>query len=261
MLTIERLRHVFPEKAGFLLKREHGYPMYTFLHFFNPVELLVGGRVVRTRPHACILYAPDTPQQFYSPTPLIHDWLHFFGEPDTLPLSEILSCNTVYYPSDAAFVTDAIQEMETEFFANKKLHEQLLSLKLQELLIKLSRSAGEESLAVNAATAEQFRLLRGEVFAHLGERWTAARMADIVHLSQSHFFSVYKHLYGISPIDDLIRARIEAAQSALSFGNESLSDIAERLGYASLTHFMRQFRAHTGETPRAFWKKQRGNQP
>jgi len=38
-MEITRLRHAYPEKAGFLIDRKEGYPEYTFLHFYNSVEL------------------------------------------------------------------------------------------------------------------------------------------------------------------------------------------------------------------------------
>lgn len=248
-MKISSIRHAWPEIAGFSIERRHGHAEYTFLHFWGSVELLLNGETVRTRPHACVLFAPGTPQRFVSPTPLLHDWFHFFT---TKPLPEMV-CDTIYYPADTAFVTAIVQEMESELSAEKTGFERLLSLKIQELLIKVARGAsGEDPLPIKGTAVQQLQRLRQEMLLHLSENWTVERMANAVHLSPSRFYSVYRAFYGRSPIDDLICARIEAAKTALAFSEEPVVDLAERLGYNNLSHFNRQFRDHVGVPPGAF---------
>ena len=132
----------------------------------------------------------------------------------------------------------------------------MLTLKIAELLIKLSRACGGESaIPIDLGTEERLRKLRGTAFSSLGHHWTIAEMAKEVNLSESRFFSVYKSMYGSAPIDDLINARIESAKSALSFSKESISSIAESLGYNNLTHFIRQFKDTTGLPPGMYRKE------
>ncbi len=255
-MNITQLRHAWPEKAGFFLERKSGHPEYTFLHFFNSVELLVGGETVRTRPHACILYNIATPQRIASSQLLTHDWIHFTGELEPHFTRYGLECDRLYYPSRADFITEIIQEMEFELYSAKPYSDALMERKLDELFIKLSRAcSGANTPAVDPGTNERLRLLRGEIFSSLGKPWTVEDMASRVGLSQSRFYTVYKSVYGNSPVDDLIRARIDSAKNALRFGNASLAQIAETLGYANLTHFMRQFKAFTGMTPDTYRKQ------
>ena len=49
MFCITSIRHSFPEKAGFYVDRKNGYAGYTFLHFYNSVELLVNGELITTQ--------------------------------------------------------------------------------------------------------------------------------------------------------------------------------------------------------------------
>ena len=56
-------------------------------------------------------------------------------------------------------------------------------------------------------------------------------------------------------MNDLIQARIDAAKSALTGQDISISEVAERLGYANATHFSRQFRQRTGISPRGYAHK------
>ena len=76
----------------------------------------------------------------------------------------------------------------------------------------------------------------------------------MVGLSESRFAGLYKNFYGISPINDLIRARVNAAVNALENTGKSISEIAESLGYNNLPHFIRQFHSIVGMSPASYRK-------
>lgn len=254
MIEITSIRHHWPEKAGFTLTRPQGHMHYTFLHFYNSVALTMHGNTIITKPHACILYAPGMPQHFHSPQPLLHDWFHCKGN----NFAPLFACNTVYYPTSAGFITAMVQEMEAEFSDDRMGRQVLLDSMVKELLIRIARAASGLPAASSASSHEEaFRQLRAHLFTHLNESWSVSRMADLVHLSPSRFFTIYRTLYGKSPTEDLISARTDAAKTALAFGEQPLTDIAESLGYRHFSHFMRQFHARTGETPAAYRMRHR----
>lgn len=255
MLHVSYLRHAYPEKAGFFLNRPSGHAEHTFLHFFGSVSLLVHGKKIQTEPHACIVYPAGEPQFFYSEQPLTHDWIHFTGDTETLHASGIRE-NTVYYPDRPEIVTELTRELEKEKNIALVDTEILCELKLKELFVRLARAARKESFPlVGESTEEALRSLRGEVFTKLNEPWTVQKMATTICLSESRFYFLYRSTFGISPIEDLIAARIDAAKNALLLTQESVSEIAERLGYRSASHFSRQFKTETGLTPSQFRNK------
>ena len=88
----------------------------------------------------------------------------------------------------------------------------------------------------------------------LNQKHTVKFMADGVGLSESRFFSVYKSFFGISPMDDLINARIDLAKNLLSGSDKKIYAIAQELGYAEVTHFIRQFKKRTGISPSKYRK-------
>lgn len=256
MLKITAIRHAWPEHAGFTLDRKNGHPDYSFVHFSNGAEIRLNGELVTVPHHACILYRPGTPQYIHSRYGLIHDWFHFNGD-ETLPEQFGIPTDTLFYPLRSDFITDIIREMESEFLAERSGRDELLSLKTAELFIKLSRAvSGESTAVVDTSTSERLRKLRGEIFLSLDHPWSVAEMASRVGLSESRFYSVYRSVYGNSPMDDLIRARIDAAKNALSFSNQPVYAIAESLGYNNPTHFIRQFRSFTGISPAKYRKEE-----
>lgn len=255
MYEITSVRHAWSEPAGFEIDRKQGLEVYTFLHFYDSVHLLVNGKILTTRSHACILYAPDTPQYFTSSTPILHDWFHFSTQQ---PLPEGVHCDTVYYPANHSFVTNIVSELESEFTTQKAFRDTIIDLKISELLIKVTRSNLDTRTPLNRWTRESLQKLRLEMFMHLEKRWTVSEMASRLYLGVSHFYNAYRTLYGCSPYEDLINARIRAAANALTYSDESIAAIAEELGYNNVSHFSRQFHAQIGMSPSAYRKKHTG---
>ena len=247
MFYITSIRHHSTEVAGFTINRKKGYTGYTFLHFHNKVELMVDGKLIITEPHACILYAPGTMQFYKSIGPLLHDWFHFSSN-TPLPLGMV--CDSVYYPSDCGMVSDIVKELENEFFTDMLYHQEIITIKVKELFTKIARNANSENPpGITHKVKKTLSEVRSYVFSNLGEQWTVEKMANRAFLSASHFHNVYRTLFGRSPMDDLIAARVYSAQLALTFSNEPLTSIATRLGYNSLSHFVRQYSAIQGCSP------------
>lgn len=249
MFEITSVRHTYPERAGFYIDRKNGHEQFTFLHFYNSVEIIRNNEKIITSPHAVILYEPRVPQLIKSYEPLIHDWFHFNGSMDGL-VFENFKTNMIFYPKDHHFITKTVAEMESEFFGSKNNSRILLELLTEELLIRLDRSINDKDESTIIKEMEQkFRHLRGEVFSSLDADWSVPGMAEMLNLSESRFYTLYKMIFGISPTADLINARIDSAKNALLYQDKKIEDIASGLGYKNTTHFIRQFKAHAGVTP------------
>ncbi len=257
MITLTEIRHMWPEKY-ILIDRPQGLNVYTFLHFINSVEVVINGQSVITKPHTCLIYSPKTPQLYRYNSPMIHDWFHFTVDDDEYFKKVSLPTDVLLSPSHSEFITPIVKELEHEFFSDKSMGEALMSAKAEELFIKLSRAvAGEIPYGVSLDTEERFRELRGDVFSDLSYTWTVPEMAKRVGLSPSRFYSTYRSVFGNSPMNDIISARIDAAKNMLSFGNLHINQISEKLGYNNVTHFMRQFASVVGKTPGEYRKSSR----
>lgn len=255
MLKISSVRHAFPENAGFFTDRPNGHEHFTFLHFYNSVEIIKNGKVIQTQPHAVMLYNQGTPQYYKSYEPLLHDWFHFYGNTDDLKLINF-KFDEIYYPNNYKYIIETVAELETEFFGNKPNRDMLSDLKIRELLIKLDRDiTADEDNYVDKEYIKAFRFLRGQVFSSLSKDWSVANMAKQINLSESHFYLLYKKIYGITPTADLINAKINSAKNMLLFQNMRIDDIAANLDYKNTTHFIRQFKSNTGLTPSAYRSK------
>ena len=259
MIKITNIRHAYPEREGFKINRENGLEEFTFLHFLNSVKIMYGGQLRQTAPGAMIIFNQGTPQYFESIGSLVHNWMHFTGDPGPIMELSGLKTDTIYYPEGTDFITALTKDMETEFFSSFENKNHMLQLKFEELIIKIGRCVSGTSVPeFSMETAEKFRYLRGKMFSALQEKWTVERMAAEVGYSIPRFLSIYKSIYGISPAADLINARIDNAKNMLCFQKKSVNEIAEALGYDNPTHFIRQFHSRTGVSP---CKYRRNNSP
>ena len=91
--------------------------------------------------------------------------------------------------------------------------------------------------------------MRKDIFSNPNTNWNVEDMCNTVHLSAPYFQYLYKHYFGISPKNDVINARIDAAKKKLLYGSLPISIIAEECGYNNLEHFSRQFKDITGMSP------------
>lgn len=76
-----------------------------------------------------------------------------------------------------------------------------------------------------------------------------AGLARQAGLTRSHFSRQVRAVTGISASAFLQKSRIEAAKTLVERGQESISEVAYRLGFADQSHLTRAFRRATGMAP------------
>lgn len=254
-MVIRSVRHAWPTGKNFEIMRPVGYGEYTFLHFISPMRIKMDGEDLITAPHACIFYAPSTPQFFGSEQPIVHDWMHFSTDAASLLENYNIEENRIYYPAEPEKITVLFREIENEWFSERPHRDEALENLFTRFLIVFSRLCdGISSVTVTGAAAEQLTRVRNNILLHPERPWRVQQMAELAKMSLPHFFATYKQIYGTSPMNDLIEARINTAKNRLQSDTTPISLLAEQLGYSNPYHFIRQFRERTGVTPAAFRK-------
>ena len=217
----------------------------------------MNGETVQTRPGACIFSEPMQPRWFYFAKDTKINWIHAY--PEIRPLLETykIPLNCVFYPDQTGFISEIFQKMLLERYVDDPYKDEMLDNYTREFLVKLSRSV-HNGKAQNVSNAEQKKLhrIRWKVLSDLRKRWTVAEIAQLASLSPSRLHTVYKQTFGVSPLNDLVKHRIDMAKTMLLMDEyPSVAEVAERLGYQNQYHFIRQFKAVTGTTPGVYRKK------
>jgi len=150
-----------------------------------------------------------------------------------------------------AHVERLAEEMERECTDQAPGYEVALRAKLLELLVYLSRAY------TNTDTTEAHALLRvgkviGELENNFARDWTLDELLKIAHMSRSTLMRVFRRATGQTPIDYLVRLRIQKAMHLLCHTDETITEIAMEIGFNDSNYFSRQFRRIVGKTPRKY---------
>jgi AraC-like DNA-binding protein len=135
----------------------------------------------------------------------------------------------------------------------------LAPLYLQELVYRvLQREQYARLLALAAAesASNPVSAVLEHMRSHLSEPLTVADLADLVSLSPSAFAHLFREVTGRSPYQFLKEMRLDRARELLVDGNLTVARISKEVGYASVSHFISEFRGRFGVTPRAYYDAQ-----
>lgn len=249
-MVIHEIRAMWQEKEGFDLESGDIGEQSIFVHFITPVIIYIGGKAVRAEAGACIIWDVHAARHFVSEgCELLHDWFH--SDADFIRIAEEygLKPEHIYYPAFDSEITDIISDTELEHIRGGRFCRELEEASIRRMCIKLARAADFEGEIPDTAQRERFLELRREIHSRFAEEWNVKRMAETVRMSESRFFSVYKRVFGISPMSDLERTRIRRAELYLKSSDCTVAEAAEYAGYNNQYHFIRRFKKNTGVTP------------
>lgn len=108
---------------------------------------------------------------------------------------------------------------------------------------------------------EQIKTAVISVIHHGGEADIPARdgnfslrsyLCELCHADYSSISRLFSEMTGMSIEHYYIAQRVEKAKELLAYGELTVSEIADRLGYSSPAHLSAQFRSITGLSPRDF---------
>lgn len=256
-MEVLRIKSLYPEKQGIDFFRPTIGDEYIFIHFITPVNLYNGDQVTKVLPGGCVFFDRNKPQHFDSPDcELLHDWFHADVSFGTLLKKYGIQFNKVYYPEHSSDITRTVCEMELEYMQRRSFYQEVAQATAEKLLAQLARSADHtRRTGLQPEQREQLLVVRAQIHMQFDKEWTVEEMARLANLSESRFYAVYKQAFGVSPLKELCRIRVQRAQTLLLRNNCSVSEAAEYAGYKNLYHFIRQFKKITGVTPGQYKKQ------
>lgn len=125
---------------------------------------------------------------------------------------------------------------------------------LVELMIFLSREYSSIKTTNGKALLRMGQLI-GLVEREYARRWRLCDLAAEAHMSASSLLATFKEATGQSPIDYLIRLRIQRAAELLRKSTESISEVAFAVGFEDSNYFSRQFRRTMHTSPREYRRR------
>jgi AraC-like DNA-binding protein len=151
-----------------------------------------------------------------------------------------------------------LKRLEDAYFHSKVLSSSQYSaaIRLLEIFGKhLSLVANQMMLQDAESESPMIRRVKAYIAGHHADPISLEGIANAMHVSTFYFCKLFKKAIGITFTDYLGRVRVEKAKNLLLNPHLRVSEIAYTVGFQSLTHFNRVFRALTGDSPTHFREK------
>ncbi len=129
------------------------------------------------------------------------------------------------------------------------------------LLAYLVRAHASDALssrdrAAHERMSERMRLITDYIAESYMDKITTMDLAARCFMSEAHFCRCFKEVTGKSPVGYLMGYRVERAALLLAKSNDSVTNIATRVGFSDVNYFSRIFKRTKGFTPSEYRKKQ-----
>jgi AraC family transcriptional regulator of arabinose operon len=247
------------------MQRSCGSPDYTLLFVKTEAFFESGGIYTETPPNTVILYDKNCYVHYGCRQPHYNDdWLHFDLDAEDLPflLGLGIPFNTPMTLPAIGQISEYIRLAVLEKHSNNLYCEQIIDGLMRSLLYSISSQIHTvpDARLSNKYYAPMHQL-RLEIFNAPHKKWGVEQMAQSVYISPSYFQHLYKELFGISCIQDIIRARLKNACFYLCTTEMSIHALADFCGYENELHFMRQFKKQLGMTPSQYREQHRHSSP
>lgn len=170
---------------------------------------------------------------------LLPRWIHVRGDPRLASLVHLLG--------DEARAQRPGRELITA---------RLLEVLLVEAFRATAQTASTPGLVRGLADVRLAEALRA-IHEHPETPWTVQALARRAALSRSAFFERFGRVVGMAPQAYLLSWRMALARQMLVRDGQAVAEVAERVGYRSVSAFGVAFTRHVGQPPGRFVRHQR----
>ena len=169
--------------------------------------------------------------------PLLPRWVHVQGERRLALLMQLVG-----------------DESRADRPAREIVMARLLEVLLIEALRSTASTAASPGLVRGLSDARLALALRG-MHARPAEAWSVVALAHEAGLSRSAFFERFSRAVGVAPMEYLQAWRMALAKRLLRQRDVAIAEIAERVGYSSVSTFGVAFTREVGKPP-ARWARE-----
>jgi AraC-like DNA-binding protein len=149
-----------------------------------------------------------------------------------------------------------LKRMSEELSDKKPFYEVKLNALASELLVETGRVMGSPGPDRGGSKMEYAKNLMDQYFSEGIELTDIARQLGY---SYDHFRHQFKVSTGYSPMQYMIRSRMEKAMHMLQQTDKAITAVSEECGFSNLPQFSLMFKQQHGMTPRAYRARHKPN--
>ncbi len=146
-----------------------------------------------------------------------------------------------------------IQHIVNEFQQENEFYALQIQADIYTLLIEIARKIKKENKSEDKKRTDtdfSFYHILEYIDSHSGEQLEIQKLADMCHMSYSHFAKLFRENYGRSCKEYITYIRLNKAQDLLLHTDYDLNYIALETGFFDCSHFIRTYKKWRGITPK-----------
>lgn len=148
-----------------------------------------------------------------------------------------------------------LQKLIAEIKEQEENYEAICHNLLECLVLFLARKTKDAlSFESTKKTIRECRFIEQYLNEHFSENITLDTLSEMTYMNKYYLVHAFKEYKDMSPINYLIRRRIQEAQYLLETSNYSMAKIAHAVGFSSQSYFTQVFKKETGMPPNVYRK-------
>lgn len=165
-----------------------------------------------------------------------------------------ISNRKIRHIADQQVISKFVESLEFYFENPVLVNDDLLELKIKELILLLVQTKNVESILelIKELYSPRVVNLKNVVELHLYSNLSIEELAKLCHLSVSSFKREFKKQFNDSPANYINAQKLNKAKELLSVSELSISDIAFESGFNDPQYFARLFKKKEGISPSTF---------
>jgi AraC-like DNA-binding protein len=169
-----------------------------------------------------------------------------------IPHQKSISSTTIVTQPISPLLMQSITSLRMFLSCSSNYGEPLMRLKMQEVLLSILESDNNSTFlaALRHIDFSPHTDLRDFMQAHVTEPLTVTEFAHLSCRSLSQFTRDFRALFHETPQQWIRARRLEEAHLLLHTTNQTLSQVCDRCGFQSYSHFIQLFRKQYGITPK-----------
>lgn len=249
----------YPDRStGDTFKNKNGLGDWVFMHFTTPFRVKTPKGMVECGSGEILINSPNYPQWHQGIDKCFkNDWFIFNGKTIQKIIDELkIPVNIpIKLTRDVKLIT-LFYELQKESIIKDSYWKEKIDLLIRGIFLEIARGVNHK--ANNYLTEREmeqlpvFQNIRMTIQQSYDKKWTISEMSEIVPLSSSRFSVLYKKFFHVSPLNDILMARLSHAKGLLLNSTLNIEVIAEHCGFSSIHYFWRMFKKQYGISPSCY---------
>ena len=149
-------------------------------------------------------------------------------------------------------LTNSLNRLISISMGDEIAKDALADLELKSLLVRVIQTQNMALLETDPVVNRRLTNVIQFIRQHLTEKIGIELLCEKACMSKSVFFRLFKNTFGLSPLEYIIRERINLAKSLLKSPEVSVTAACYQSGFNNLNYFARLFKRIEGVTPSEF---------